>query len=64
MLQQPFYYVLEQEISTEIRTMRKKVNTFMLQLPIYSIFEQEIWPGTNAGIAKTKKGEYNAYCFG
>ena len=61
MLQQPFYYVLEQEISTEIRTMRKKVNTFMLQLPI---FEQEIWPGTNADIAKTKKGEYNAYCFG
>ena len=39
MLQLPFYYLLEQEISTGMRAMRKKLNLFMLQLPIYYILE-------------------------
>ena len=37
MLQLPIYYILEKEISTEMRTMNKKPNIFMRQLPIYYI---------------------------
>ena len=54
-LQLPFYHILEQEISTGMRTMRKKLNMFMLQLPIYYILEQEISTGANADIAKPKR---------
>ena len=39
MLQLPFYDVLEQEISTEMRAIREKLNIFMLQMPIYYILE-------------------------
>ena len=35
--------------------MRKKLNIFMLQLPTYSILEQEISIGANVEIAKTKR---------
>ena len=38
-----------------MRVMRKKLNTFMLQLPIYYILEYEISTGTNADIAKMKQ---------
>ena len=38
-----------------MRAMRKKLNTFVLQLPIYYILEQEILSGANADIAKTKR---------
>ena len=32
------YYMLEQKVSIGMRGMRKKLNTFMLQLPIYYIY--------------------------
>ena len=38
-----------------MRAMRKKLNTFMLQLPNYYTLEQEILSGANADIAKTKR---------
>ena len=37
--------------------MRKKLNIFMLQLPIYYILEKEISTGANADVAKTKQEE-------
>ena len=40
-----------------MRAMRKKLNIFMLQLPIYYILEQEISTGANADIVKTKRGK-------
>ena len=41
-----------------MRAMRKKLNLFMLQLPIYYILEKEISTGANANIAKTKREKY------
>ena len=38
-LQLSFYYVVEYEISSGIRATRKKLNIFMLQLPIYYMLE-------------------------
>ena len=54
-----------------MRVMRKKLNVFMLQLPIYYILELEISIGANADIPKMKqnklsllqKGGCNFYCF-
>ena len=41
--------------------MRKKLNLFMLQLPIYYILEQKCSTGANANIAKTKQEKYIAF---
>ena len=38
-----------------MRVMRKKLNIFTLQLPIYYILEYEILIGANADIAETKQ---------
>ena len=38
-----------------MRAMRKKLNIFMLQLPICFILEQEIAISASADIAKTKR---------
>ena len=37
-----------------MRAMRKELNIFMLQPPIYYILEEEISIGENVDIAKTK----------
>ena len=55
MLQLSFYYMLEQEILTGMRAMRKKLNILILKMPIYYEIEQEISTGANADIAKTKR---------
>ena len=41
-----------------MRAIRKKLNIFTLQLPIYYILEQEIL------ISASARGGCNAYCFG
>ena len=38
-----------------MRTMRKTLNIFMFQQPIYYILEWEISIGANADIAKTRR---------
>ena len=38
-----------------MRAMRKKLNIFMLYLPIHYILEEEILTGANADIARTKR---------
>ena len=38
-----------------MRAVRKKINIFTLQVPIYYILEWEISIDTNADIAKTKR---------
>ena len=43
--------------------MGKKLNVFMLQLPICYILDQEMSTGANAGIAKTKTREIDCLCF-
>ena len=51
------YYILEPKVSTGMRAMRKKLNIFMLQLPIYYILEYVILTGANADVAKMKRGK-------
>ena len=41
-----------------IRAMRKKLNIFTLQLPIYYMLEYKVSIGVNAGITKTKREKY------
>ena len=52
---QPFQFEPKQKKKRVVmRAMRKKLNIFTLQLPIYYILEQEISTGTNTDISKTK----------
>ena len=46
---------IRKEIWIGMRAMKKKLNIFMLQLPIYYILEWKISIGANADIAKTKR---------
>ena len=47
---QPFQFEPDQKIPVAMRVMRKEINVFILQLPIYYILEQEISIGVNADI--------------
>ena len=47
--------ILNRKKRVVMRAMRKKLNIFMLQLPIYYILEQEISIGANVDIVKTKR---------
>ena len=50
-----FILSLDRKKRMVMRAMRKKLNIFTFQLPIYYILEQEISIGANANIAKTKQ---------
>ena len=55
----PFFNHFSLSVNREkrvvMRAMRKKLNIFTLQLPIYYILEWEISISVNAGIAKTNR---------
>ena len=56
---QPFQFSLNRKKNRVVmRAIRKKLNIFTLQLPIYYILEQEIL------ISASARGGCNAYCFG